>query len=218
MSGRLLKAIFSFALLSAPALLPVVVFCFALRHLGEWMIVADAPPRKLNVIFTFGGENAREIYSAGLLARDSGACWISSDNRTGRRDYLARKGVDTARVILVTTCASTHEEAGFLAAWLRANSAWYGPEPLAVGLVSGPYHMRRISMEIRYHANDINARFYYLPVPLEIYGHTIGTYRDWWKIPPMRRLVFFELKKIFYSGFVHHPLLPHQWEQHHECP
>jgi uncharacterized SAM-binding protein YcdF (DUF218 family) len=208
---NLLQLTISTLAMLLPAALPLAfVFSFALLHLGTWMIVSDALTPGLDYVFTYGGEDAREVYAAKILSEDPSVTWICSDNRRDRREFLGQKGVDTSRVIIVDTCTSTHSETEFLVSWLKGRAQGSRTGPVAVGLISGPYHMRRISLEISYHARYTDTRFYFLPVPLESYGHTAGTYRNWWKDRNMRPLILFELKKILYAGIIHHQLLPHK--------
>ena len=119
---------------------------------------------------------------------------------------LAGIGADTSRILLVNTCTSTHSEATCLIAWVGAEERRRGDSSATVGVISGPYHMRRISIELWQHATDPNLRFFFLPVPFDYYNHTLETYKNWWHSPAMRHLIFFELKKIVHAGFVHHGL------------
>jgi uncharacterized SAM-binding protein YcdF (DUF218 family) len=203
----LFQAFCPFLFIAAAALLPVVfVIGFTACHLGTWMLVSDSPPSTLDYIFTFGGERAREVYAAEMMKRYPDALWLCSSNRKQQKAMLAScYGMDTSRVVVVDTCSNTHSEAQFLAAWLGDRPKSIGASsPVCVGLISGPYHMRRISLEIRWHAAGADARFCLLPVPLDFYKSTREAYRLWWTDAHLRYLLPFEVRKMVKAAFQHH--------------
>lgn len=177
--------------------LAVLVLAAVTLFAGIWLLAADPLPEELDVIFTFGGERARDAYSAELVARYPRALWVVSGAvRPAFMAWAASRAIDTAGVLYLDTCSGTWSEVEALRDVLGTVSGAQGP-PVA-GLVSGPYHMRRIRIlvgAILGPPSGRGATIRYLPVPLERYGHTRRGYLLWPFNVRMRRLVFSELKK-----------------------
>lgn len=182
---------------------------------GSWLLVSDPVPERLDIVFTFGGEGARVKYSRELMDRFSGAHWYISDYRQGYTRLLRRDGYNMKRVSHTDTCSSTLSEVTVLDSWIRSGEAWRlsvgksaqdslqfisqsASSPLHVGLVSSPYHMRRIKMMVS--RTDLHGRvkFHFLPVPMERYDYNRQMFRKWWRHENVKRLVISELQKIVY--------------------
>jgi uncharacterized SAM-binding protein YcdF (DUF218 family) len=179
---------------------------FVFRNLALWLVVADPLPASLDAIFTFAGETHRIIYSKELFAQYKQSRWLISYPSKKIAVPLGKGGLDTARITVVDTCKNTHSEAAFITQWAASaaagNAACSPAHPLAVGLVSTPFHMRRIRTEIRKRASCSACRFFYLPVPFERYGVTRQVYQNWWLSKPLRQAVILEFEKYLYYLFI----------------
>lgn len=166
----------------------------AFRGAGTWLVANDPLPARVDILFSFGGEWAREQYVRELAARYPAATVVVST--PGKSRFLRKvreSGLDSARFVIVDTCSSTLSEIRFLGAFVKN---YRGATPVT-GLISGPYHMRRIRIIVgREWRRDTPAKPCYLPVPLERYGKTADDYRHWWKAKDLRHLVTIELGKI----------------------
>jgi hypothetical protein len=173
---------------------------------GTWLFINDPLPDRLDVIFTFGGENARVAYSRELKERFPAARWVLSDYFHQYSRILSRERFDMSKVAIVDTCPYTMSEVKGLADWLkdRKNTPdssspqprLLGPRLLRIALVSSPYHMRRIKFMVKDVFRDTAFRFYYLPVPIERYGWTPEEVHHWWKSKTIRTWVVSEAGKI----------------------
>jgi len=188
------------------------VCCFTI--IGRWLAVNDPVPSHLDVLFMFGGENARFSYSRELTERFPGAQWVMSDNFRQYARVLSREGFDMSRVTVLDTCRYTLSEVKALAGWLRDNmdalvraaahdtAAKQGtpgrPSQVRVGLVSSPCHMRRIKFMAKDAVHDTAFNFSYLPVPLERYGWTPDDLRLWWTKKSLRSWVSSETVKLLW--------------------
>jgi uncharacterized SAM-binding protein YcdF (DUF218 family) len=193
------------ALVLVPALVALVLAAYAFCNLALWLVVSDPPPHSLDAIFTFAGETHRIIYSKELFAAHKQARWLISYPSKRIAKTLGKGGLDTSRITIVDTCKNTSSEACFVTQW-AANAALEkqglsGDRPLSVGLVSTPFHMRRIRMEVRRKYKGDGCRFYYLPVPYERYGVTAHVYQTWWLSKPLRQAVLLEFQKYLYYLF-----------------
>lgn len=184
------------------------------RGLATWLVVSSSVPEKVDVIFTFGGENVRDSYSRALAEMHPEAAWVlSTYSSSAEARALSRSEFDTSKVTLVDTLRNTWEELRFLRAWLAAHppaapaaqssdSTAVSPAPPAgprkVLLVSGPYHMRRIKIGVVRLLNDRTLEFAYAPVPFELYNQSATTYRFWWRDKSLARLVKLEFVKALY--------------------
>ena len=169
------------------------------RNAGSWLLISDSVPDKLDLVFTFAGENVRDIYSRELMIQFPDAYWLMSDYKGGYSRILRRDKFDMKRVSIVDTCTNTLSEVMTLSKWIdkRENSQLKGKDSVYVGLVSGPYHMRRIKMMIEKNLPEQNVRFFFLPVPMERYNWTDEMFRKWWK-SPVTKEVSSEITKIAY--------------------
>jgi uncharacterized SAM-binding protein YcdF (DUF218 family) len=167
---------------------------FAFRHLGTWLIVSDPLPDRVDVIFCFGGESVRVRYSLELAERYPDAhVIISAFNKSRYQNDFRIARLGPSRFSFVDTCSNTFAELSFLRQWLSSAHATSSP---VVALVSGPYHMRRISILTSRIMKDTPFRFRYLPVALSVYGKTEKDYEYWWRTPDMTTLVEMEGEKI----------------------
>jgi hypothetical protein len=199
--GKKVKLIVAIVLLFAMLLVSTVIF---LRNAGTWLLISDTVPERLDMVFTFAGENVRDAYSRELMQRFPDAHWLMSDYKEGYSRILRRENYDMSRVSIVDTCKNTLSEVHTLLTWIdkkdssllkRKDSVVY------VGLVSGPYHMRRIKMMIEKNLPEHQVRFFFLPVPLERYKWTDDMFKKWWKSPVFDS-VSSEITKIIYFFLV----------------
>jgi hypothetical protein len=173
---------------------------------GQWLAVNDPLPARLDVLFSFGGENARVAYSRGLMERFPGAQWVISDNFLQYSRILSREGFNMSKVTVLDTCRYTLSEVRALAVWLKDNrdslvsaaAVDIADLPVRVGLVSSPCHMRRIRFMVRDVVRDTSFQCYCLPVPLERYGWTSSDLRHWWRTKALRTWVLSETAKILW--------------------
>jgi uncharacterized SAM-binding protein YcdF (DUF218 family) len=181
---------------------------------GTWLATADPVPPRIDVIYTFGGENIRITYSRELMRRFPQAHWVISDYNHRYARLLERQGFDMSRVTILDTCRSTIAEVNGLADWLKvqkpspladSGGADSGEEakpadvtlrPLHIALVSNPLHMRRIRLIAEKTFRDPAIRLHCLPVPLERYGWTRHSLKHWWRVKALRTWVALETGKI----------------------
>ncbi|HUI93318.1 MAG TPA: hypothetical protein VLX68_13810 [Chitinivibrionales bacterium] len=192
-------------LVIASAAVAAAVAAYAYCNLALWLVVSDPLPPSLDAVFTFAGETARIIYSKELFSRYPRSQWLISYPSKKIAGPLGKKGLDTSRIYIVDTCRNTNSEAWYIAGWAKSKIAdggdYSAARPLAIGLVSTPFHMRRIRMEITRKYKGDRCRFYYLPVPYDRYGVTRHTYQTWWMYGPLRRAAFLEFQKFIYYFF-----------------
>jgi uncharacterized SAM-binding protein YcdF (DUF218 family) len=198
----------------------VIVLCgfaglgtYAYRHAGMWLVVSDPLPDSLDVIFTFAGENERIAYSKQMFSRYPKSIWVLS--YPGKKIILplAREGFDTSRIYIVDTCRNTASEVAFFYS-LTGNESekasgretrlkfvrgiFAEGRKIRLGLISTPYHMRRIRMLATRKKDADRFSFSFLPVPYEYYGWTNHVYTTWWKNNTLRPAIYLELKKFAY--------------------
>jgi|GEM_PF-742979 len=145
------------------------------------------------------------------------------------RRNAALEGFDTARILVNDTCTSTGSEIELMSDLIRCalckntpilpdsaspwDSLWYAEkqrlfrwfssrpvDSLDIGLVSHPFHMRRIKMLASLLTRDEPVRIYMLPVPW--CGCTAEKSRPirWWRSEKDASFVISELVKIAYYG------------------
>jgi uncharacterized SAM-binding protein YcdF (DUF218 family) len=197
-----------------PAIAIALLVCGAaivVTNIGDWLVVSDPLPPRLDYVFTFAGQNPRLTYSRELMERYPDAHWILSDFHHFYSRILARNGFDMTRVSAVDTASYTLAEVHALSDWLQANTDSLQRLPVAadtapghsfsklsIGLVSSPYHMRRIKFMV----NDVfrdrrkDMLFYYLPVPFERFQRTPQDMRAWWRSKSLRTFAGSEIGKL----------------------
>lgn len=178
----------------------VLVVFIVLRNAGTYLLVKNPLPEELDLIFTFAGENARNHYTEELLRQFPGTHWLLSDYKDGYVRILRRENFDMSRVTIIDTCKNTFSEVLALREFLRLsgkNLLREHRKSLQVGLVSGPYHMRRIKMMTKKAIKSSEIDFYYLPVPLDKYNWTSTMFKTWWN-SPVYEVVSSEILKIIY--------------------
>jgi uncharacterized SAM-binding protein YcdF (DUF218 family) len=186
-----------FSIIALTAVLGIGVF--GIRSAGSWLIVSDPVPDKLNMIFTFASESERVGYSKELLSRFTSATWVLSDYKNGFSRILRKDNFDMSKVMTIDTCSSTRSEINVINEWLKSHQNSIGSgSKYSVGLVSSPYHMRRIRMMIHRNIHQKNVTFYYLPVPLDRYNWNPSMFRNWWESEVISKVVISELQKIVY--------------------
>jgi len=183
---------------------------FLFLNIGTLLTVEDPVPARLDVIFTFAGENQRVFYSRKLSERFPGAHWVLSDYFHMFSHILERDGFPMARVSILDTSTNTLSEVNGLKDWVRTHrdslcaakkTAMNNPGPLRIGLVSNPLHMRRIKFMAQSVFSDTSIRIFYLPVPLEEYSWTSADIRYWWQSKTVRNWVSSEIEKLFAFWF-----------------
>jgi hypothetical protein len=176
---------------------------FGIRNIGSWLIVSDPVPDKLDMIFTFASESERVGYSKELLSRFTDATWVLSDYKNGFSRILRKDNFNMSKVSTIDTCSSTRSEINVINEWLKGHSkSIRAGSKYHVGLVSSPYHMRRIRMMIQRNIHQKNVTFYYLPVPLERYNWDSSMFKNWWETEIISKVVISELQKIVYFFLV----------------
>jgi hypothetical protein len=182
----------------------VIVTTLLLRNAGLYLLVNDPLPDKLDLIFTFAGENARNHYSEELLQQYPDAHWLLSDYKDGYVRILRRDSFNMSRVTVVDTCKNTFSEVLALKKYLQISSDNLLREhirPLQIGLISGPYHMRRIQMITQGTIRSSEFNIHYLPVPLDKYNWTKDMFKTWWKSPAYEVVSSEILKIVYYKLF-----------------
>jgi len=183
---------------------------FMFRHAGTWLIAQDTPPQHLDLICTFAGDGKRVEYSKELMLQHTNAHWLMSDYRNGHGRLLSKSNFDMRRVTIFDTCNNTLSEVYAVREWLDRNfpprykKSGHGTL-IHVGLVSSPYHMRRIGIMAHRKLRHNDIRFYLLPVPLDRYNWTKDTYRYWWRSKTITSLTLAELLKTGYfllTGYI----------------
>jgi uncharacterized SAM-binding protein YcdF (DUF218 family) len=185
-----------------------------LSKVGPWLAVSDPIPARIDVIFTFGGENIRISYSRDLMRRFPQAHWVISDYGHRYTRLLERQGFDMSRITILDTCRYTISEVKRLADWLKRQSvappnhadgvnpadpqsqAALTMRPLHIALVSNPLHMRRIKLIAEKTFRDPAILLHCLPVPAERYGWTRHSIGRWWETRTLRTWVWLETAKI----------------------
>jgi uncharacterized SAM-binding protein YcdF (DUF218 family) len=198
-------------LVIVPLLIGATVLFFGI---GSWLLVRDPEPQRLDIVFTFAGENARMAYSRDLMERHTGAHWVLNDFHHLYSRILSRNGFAMERVSVIDTASHTLSEVNALSDWLRVHRISGAKilrdppsadtqgkaknERLHIGLVSSPYHMRRISFMVRdaFRANDTRYAFYFLPVPFERYSWNRSDLAAWWRTKTTRKYVESEIGKL----------------------
>ena len=179
----------------------IVVCAVTYRHLGMWLVVSDPLPPSLDAIFTFAGDNDRIPYSKRLYLQYPKALWIVSDPTKKILDSLYAEGTDTARIMVVDTCKSTLSEADCIVKRASAlpGTAQTAGRSITIGLVSSPYHMRRIRLLVSAQHPDTQVSFVYLPVPFDQGPLSKRDYETWWKNKGLAPAVRLEVNKVVYS-------------------
>jgi uncharacterized SAM-binding protein YcdF (DUF218 family) len=108
---------------SALVLAAIVVAGFAFRGLGQWLVVRSELPERLDVIFTFGGETARDTYALRLSEQHPEATLVISAHSAARTRLLLGGYLDDSRTVIVDSLANTWEEVKFLRGWLAGYRA-----------------------------------------------------------------------------------------------
>ena len=193
-------------IVSALTVTVVIISVAVFLNFGSWLIVSDPVPERLDIIFTFAGDGARVTYSKELAMIFPEARWILSDYQNGHARLLRKSNYDMSRVAVVDTCRNTRAEIRTLIRMLGAGGPEFVPcvslsssgQVINVGLVSSPYHMRRIQLMVKKYHKEGNYRFMYLPVPMDRYQWSDRTVRNWWKSAKLSKAVISEAQKILY--------------------
>ena len=170
-------------------------------RVGDWLTPADEPPGRLDLVVTFAGDSRRVEYSRELMSRYPEAHWLLSDYKNGHGRILQKKNYDMSRVSVVDTCKNTRSEVQAIAVWLEAyrpSGTATGTGPFTVGLVSSPYHMRRIDIMAHRILSGKNIHCVLLPVPLKKYHWEEKTFRYWWRDNFVKTVTLLEILKIGY--------------------
>lgn len=185
--------------IAAVLLCLLLIAIFGFLQLGEWLTPADTPPDRLDLIVTFAGDPRRFKYSKCSMERYPDAHWLLSDYRNGYGRILKKNQYTMERVSIVDTCKNTLSEIQAAAAWIAVQAPGHSTRhPLFVGLVSSPYHMRRIDLMANRYLGAPGIRYYLLPVPLKKYKWEKKTFRYWWRNESVASISITELFKIGY--------------------
>jgi uncharacterized SAM-binding protein YcdF (DUF218 family) len=174
---------------------------FVFKNLASWLIVSDPVPQSLDVIFTFGGEDSRTIYSKSLFLKNPHPLWIISSDNKKLAKTLGKEGFDTSRIRIVDTCTSTFAEISFLKNQIADFVKTSGNSGIAglptIGLVSNWYHMRRIKLTASRKIPKELCKLLYFSVPLSK-NESSRFLGAWWKDDNVRSIVCSEWWKILY--------------------
>lgn len=192
MNGKIQKRL----LIYSPILAVIgTVFFYTFRSLGNWLVVQDPLTTDLDVIFSFGGTQERAPYAVELQKKYKRAILLVSTAVVAKeKQRLFPLGADTNRIDFIDTCKTTWTEIAFLESWVKGK---FGDKTVTVGLVSSPYHMRRIKLMMTRRKN-INCIPLFLPVPRERYIQYHYNYNKWWENDKLRNTVINEVKKMIY--------------------
>ena len=200
------RGVIKFAWVSLLTALPAAaVAAILFLKAGDWLVISEPLPERIDVVFTFAGENSRMAYSRELMGRFPEAHWVLSENLHQYSRILEREGFDMSRVTPVDTCTNTLSEVNGLADWVRgrrgsdaARARAVKAEPISIALVSNPYHMRRIHCMVDNVFRGDSLRFFYLPVPRGRYRWAASAdSKYWWQSKVTRSWVESEVAKLF---------------------
>jgi uncharacterized SAM-binding protein YcdF (DUF218 family) len=171
-------------------------------NLGNWLLVSEPVPDRLDVIFTFSGEAYRYVYASELFKQFPASIWIVSvDKNRPFKTECAVKGLDTNRIFVIDTCLNTWCEMSTMVSLaekypILLKMPKTGASALRIGLVSSPYHMRRIQMILLKKTISHHEKFYLLGVPLNKSGYSMVDYQNWWKNRSLKNSILMEWYKI----------------------
>lgn len=189
-----------------------ISFIHAYRNLALWLFLSDPIPEKLNYICTFAGSSDREPYSLELLKSYKEATWIVNSFRKQLKRWAFQNGIDSNRIVVTPVCNSTLEEiTSFREIVTRLESQpkhqSANKHKPAIGFVSSPYHMRRISILFALSRNKAFRKGFFLPVPLDRTPFARGKLQNWWKDKYLNYLVKEEVLKIIGNTMLKIPLV-----------
>lgn len=188
-----------FTIILAFSSLFLVLCLFLLLNMGRWLVIYDPIPEKLDLIVTFAGEQQRVAYSRELSMKFPQSFWLLSDYKDGYSRLLRKSNFNMSRVHIVDTCQNTVSEIDAMNNWIKKNQQRFiGKSRISIGLVSSPYHMRRIQLIVKKQFKNNDISFHYLPVPLERYKWTNKMLMYWWRTGAVSRAVISEFQKIIY--------------------
>jgi uncharacterized SAM-binding protein YcdF (DUF218 family) len=183
----------------------IAAIIIAFFNVGSWLLVEDNEPESLDLIFSFSGERVRNTYARELMGKYASAHWLMSDYKNGYNRILRKSNFDENRFSFVDTCSNTLAEVSALYDWIgqNKNTRFSKNNKVSIGLISSPYHMRRIKMMVDKRFGKKNVfTFHYLPVPLYRYKWTKEQYRYWWRFSGVSDNVISEIQKIVYFFLV----------------
>ena len=88
---------------------------------GTLLAVHDPVPPRLDIVFTFAGENQRIAYSRELMRQFPDAHWVLSDYFHFFSHILQRDGFAMSRISFLDTCANTFSEVNGLKDWINVH-------------------------------------------------------------------------------------------------
>jgi uncharacterized SAM-binding protein YcdF (DUF218 family) len=162
----------------------IVIFSYlVINKTAKWFFFAKTDTSSADIIFTFGGEQARENHAMRLMDKFVNAQWIVSSPRP-----LTQAKIDSGgwkgRITVIDGCKNTLDEVNFIADLSNQN------KDKDIVLLSGPYHLRRIERFIRGKGSD---RIHFVAVPMIDYNTT-----NW----HLFKLFVFEMQKMIYYSFL----------------
>jgi uncharacterized SAM-binding protein YcdF (DUF218 family) len=156
-----------------------------------WYMLRPWPlPERLDVLLVSGGEGVRELYACQLRERYPNATIVMAAKPL-MKDCLSLRTV-------IAESQSTQEEAEHFSRYLSGLEPNTGP--LSVGLVTGPYHLRRAVYWVNRCITNPPISLYPVAVPMEMYGWR----PDWVHVTQnyhLPRLVVREFMRLGYAHF-----------------
>lgn len=182
----------------ACGIVAIAILRASLPLLGTWLIVSDPLPERIDMLFTFAGPRMRVDYSRQILSLHPQAHWVLSDPRKRFANAFSEWGIDPEECTVIPPCTSTREEMEALFQFICRRATGDGKAELELGLVSEPFHMRRIKCYAtalrRSLCRPVNISC--LPIPRERFVEKENPYGRWWMNRRLRRFAQEELFKI----------------------
>lgn len=189
----------------------LILLVYFFVNAGKWLLIADAVPENVDILFTFSGNHIREKYAKILYKKFKEPVWVINGydwvlEGKSRKEYfsnLVKDAIDTNKILWIDTCKNTLSEVINLCKLLSDFKFQnYGlDKTLSVALISCPHHMKRIQMMVSELLYNSNTDFYYLPVPLSLKFKSHNIYLWWWLHLNTLKKVIYEYTAIIYYFF-----------------
>lgn len=179
-------------------LISLIFFIFI--NIGRWLIVYDELPEDIDLIYVFAGDINfnREMYAIDLYEKYPDVIilldtlWIANHVCRSKKASKLLQKLNSIKIDYVGPSATTLEEVSVINKYCIQKG-----KKLKIGLVSSPYHMRRIKVICEKTKLVDNARVYLLPFIEEFAYKYVFLYKKWWQRKGDRAIVFSEYLKIF---------------------
>ena len=171
---------------------------YVYERIGLWLIVSDQIPRKVDVLFCFGGDKQRVLFAAEILKQHpSTALLVGCPQHDSCHDALNQAGLQDSQVIFFDNCTNTVDEVLFLKKWIGSRALKGRADSIpVVAMISSPWHMRRIALIAELVGLRPLAKLVMVPVPLSCYDLPANAFQKWYETPEVRKRVFREAMKI----------------------